>query len=129
MVGGAILATPFASPFTTLVSILGGFGGSWVFLGFSFLTLEFITLAPFYVAFVLVLMTFATKTGGDGTPEVILMAHCFSIFGVLLSFQLQHTPTAVIAIMGMTRSPLVIDRFAVEERGYTCVGFHLIHGT
>ena len=99
------------------------------FLAFSLLAFEFITLAPFYVAFVLVVTRFATKPTGDGTPEVILMVHCFSIFSVQLSFQLQHAPTAMIAVRGMTRPPLVIDRFIVEEWGYTCLSSHLIHVT
>ena len=106
MVGGSILATPFSSPFTTLVTILGGFGGCLGFLAFSLLAFEFITLALFYVAFVLVVTTFATKPTGDGTPEVIMMVHCFSIFSVRMSFQLQHTPTAMIVVRGMTRPPL-----------------------
>ena len=29
---------------------------------------------------------------------------------------------------GMTRPPLVIDRFTVEQRGCTCIRFNLIHG-
>ena len=45
------------------------------------------------------------------------MGHSFPIFGVLLSFHLQHTTTAVVAVRGMTRSPLVIDRFTVAQRG------------
>ena len=89
-----------------------------VFLALSPLTLEFITLAPFYVAFVLVMTTFAIKAAGDGTPEVMLMVHCFSIFSVLLSFQLQHTSTAVIAVRGLTSSTLVIDMFRVDEWGF-----------
>ena len=129
MVRGSILATPFSSSFTTLVTIPGGFGGGLVFLAFSLLAFEFVTLALFYVAFVLVVTTFATNPTGDGTPEVILMNHCYSIFGVLLFFQLPHATTATIAVRGMTRPPLVIDRFTVEESGYTCFRFHLIHGT
>ena len=81
------------------------------------------------MAFVLVVMMFATEPAGDGTPEVILMVHGFSIFSVLLSLQFQHAPTAIIAVRGMTRPPFVIDRITVEEWGYTCYGFHLIHGT
>ena len=129
MVGGSILATPFSSPFTILVTILGGFGGCLGFLAFSPLAFDYITLALSYVAFVLVVTTFATKPTGNGTPEVILMVHCFSMFSVLLSFQLELAPSAMIAVGGMTRPPLVIDRFRVEEWGYTCFGFHLIHGT
>ena len=129
MVGVSFLATAFASPFTTLVSILGGFRGCLGFLAFSLLATEIITLALFDLAFVPVVTAFATKPTGDGTREVILMVHCFSIFRVLLSFQLQHTPTAMIAVTGMTRSHLVIDSFTVEDPGYTCFGFHLIHGT
>ena len=48
---------------------------------------------------------------------------------MLLSFHLQHTTTAVVAVRGMTRSPFVIDRFTVEQRGCTCIKFNLIHGT
>ena len=95
-------------------------------LAFSLLPLEFITLAFHYVTFVFVVTTFAT---GDGTSEMILMGHRFPILGMLLSFHLQHTATAVIAVRGMTRPPLVIDRFAVEQRGCTCIRFNLIHGT
>ena len=79
-------------------------------LAFSLLAFEFVTLALFYVAFPLVMTTFATKPTVDGTPEVILMFHGFSIFGVLLSFQLQYATTAMIVVRGMTRLPLVIDR-------------------
>ena len=99
------------------------------FLAFRLLAFEFVTLLLFYVESVLVLTLFATKPTGDGTPEVILMVPCFSIFSVLLSFQLQHATTAMIAVRGMTRPPLVIDRFIVQEWGCTCFGFHLIHGT
>ena len=83
----------------------------------------------FYVTFVLVVTTFATLTTGDGTPEMVLMGHCFSIFGVLLSFHLQHTTTAEVAVRGMTRSPLVIDRLTEEEWGCTSFRFNFIHGT
>ena len=65
---------------------------------FSLLTLEFITLAPFYVAFVLVVTALPTKTAGDGTPEVITLVHCFPIFSVLLSFQLQRASMAMIQV-------------------------------
>ena len=126
---GSILATAFPSPFTTLVTILGGFGGSLVVLVVSLLAFEFVTLALLDVLFVFVVTKFAKETTGDGTPEVILMVHCFSIFSVLLSFQLQHATTATMAVRSMTRPPLVIDRFTVEEWGYTCFRFHLIHGT
>ena len=53
MAGGFILATPFLSPFTTLVTILGKFGGYLRFVAFSLLAYEFITVALLYVAFVL----------------------------------------------------------------------------
>ena len=46
---------------------------------------------------------------------MILMGHTFAILGMLLSFHLQHTATVVIAVRGMTRPPLVIDRFAVSK--------------
>ena len=87
------------------------------------------TLAFLYVTFVLVVTTFATIATGDGTPELILMGDSFPILGVLLSFHLQHTSTAVVAVRGMTRSPLVMDRFTVEQRGCTCIRFNLIRGT
>ena len=98
------------------------------FLAFSFLAFEFVTLVLFYVAFLLVVATLATNLTDDGTPEVIPMVHCFSIFSVLLSFQLQHAPTAMIAVRSMTRPPLVVDRFTIKDRGETCFGFHLIYG-
>ena len=88
----------------------------------------FVTLTFFYVTFVLVVTMFATVTTGDGTPEMVLMGHCFPIFSVLLSFQLQHTTTAVVAVRGMRGSSLVIDRLTVEEGGCTCFRFNLIHG-
>ena len=77
---------PLASSFTTLVPILGRSGGSLGFLAFSLLAFVFITLTFFDVTFVLVLTTFATIPTGDGTPELILMGHCFTIFSTLLSF-------------------------------------------
>ena len=86
-------------------------------LAFGLLPLEFVTLSFLYVTFVLVVTTFATITTGDGTPKMVLMGHSFPIFGVLLSFHLRHTTTAMVAVRGMTRSPLVIDRFTVEQRG------------
>ena len=73
--------------------------------------------------------TFATVTTGDGTPEMVLMGHLFRIFGVLLTFHLQHTATAEIAVRGMTRSPLVIHRSAVEQGGCACIRLNLVHGT
>ena len=81
------------------------------------------------MTFILVLTTFATVTTGDGTREMVLMGHSFPIFGVLLSFHLQHTTTAVVAVRGMTRFPLVIESLTVEQRGCTCFRFNLIHGT
>ena len=60
---------------------------------------------------------------------MILMGHGFPIFGMLPSFHLQHTATAVVEVRSMTRSPLVIDRLRVEQRGCTCIRFNLIHGT
>ena len=60
---------------------------------------------------------------------MVLMGHSFPIFGVLLSFHLLHTNTAVVAVKGMTRSPLVIDRLTVEQRGCTCFRSNLNHGT
>ena len=89
----------------------------------------FVTFSFLYVTLVLVVTTFATISTGDGTSEVVLMGHSFPIFGVLLSFHLQHTTTAVVAVRGMTRSPLVIDRLTVEQRGCTCIKFNHIHGT
>ena len=89
----------------------------------------FVTLSFLYVTFILVVTTFATVTTADGTPEMVLMGHGFPIFSVLLSFHLQHTTTAVVAVRGMTRSPLVIDRFTQKQRGCTCFRFNLIHGT
>ena len=98
-------------------------------LAFSLLPLEFITLEFLYVTFVLVVTTFATIATGDGPAEMILMGHSFPILGMLLLFHLQHTATAVVAVRGMTRSPLVIDRLTVKQRGCTCIRFNLIHGT
>ena len=111
-----------------LIPILGSSGGFLSLLAISPLPFVFVTLSFFYVTFVLVVTTFATVTTGDGTPEMVLMGHCFPICSVLLSFQLQHTTTAVVAVSGMTGSSLVIDRFTVEEWGCTCFGFNLIHG-
>ena len=128
-VRGSTFATPLATFFTTFIFILGVCGGWLGLLAFSFLPLEFITLVFLYVTFVFVVTTFATIATGDGAPEMILMGHSFPIHGMLLSFHLQHTGTAVIAVRGMTRSPLVIDRFAVEQRGCICIRFHLIHVT
>ena len=99
------------------------------FLAFSLLPFVFVTLTFFCVTFVLVVTKFATVPTGDGTPEMILMDHCFPILSVLLSFELKHTTTAMVAVRGMTGSSLVIDRFTVEERACTCFRFNLIHGT
>ena len=99
------------------------------FLAFSLLPFVFVTVTFFHVTFVLVVTTFATVTTGDGTPEMVQMGHCFPIFSVLLSIQLQHTTTAVVAVRGMTGSSLVIDRLTVEDWGCTCFRFNLIHGT
>ena len=63
-----------------------------------FLPFVFVTLTFFYVTFVLVVTAFATIPTGDGTPDMILMSHCFPIFSVLPSFQLQHTTTAIVAV-------------------------------
>ena len=60
---------------------------------------------------------------------MVLMGHCFPIFGVLLSFHLQHTTTAMVAVRGMTGSSLVTDRLTVEEWECTCFKFNLTHGT
>ena len=129
MVRGSTFATPLATSFTTFIPILGVSGGCLDRLALGLLSLEFITLAFLYVTFVFVVATFAMMATGDGTPEMILMGHRFPILGMLLSFHLQHTATAVIAVGGMTRPPLVIDRFAVEQRGCTCISSSLIHGT
>ena len=131
-VRGSTFATPLATSFTTFIPILGVSGGCLGLLAFSLLPLEFITLAFLYVTFLFVVTTFATIATGDGTPEMILMVsmgHGFPILGMLLSFHLQHTATAPVAVRGMTRSPLVIDRLTVKQRGCTCIRFNLIHGT
>ena len=127
--GGPPLRPPLPPPLPPLSPFWGVSGGRLGPLAFSLLPLEFITLAFLSVTFVFVLTTFATIATGDGTPEMILMGHSFPIFGMLLSFHLQHTATAVIAVRGMATSPLVIDRFAVEQWGCTCIKFNLIHGT
>ena len=116
-VRGSTFATPFATSFTTFIPIREIFGGCLGLLAFCILSLEFITLAFLYVTFVFVVTTFAAIATGDGTPDMILMGPRFPILGMLLSFHLQHTATAVIAVRGMTSPPLVIDRFAVEQRG------------
>ena len=128
-VRGSTFANPLATSFTTFMTIQGISGGCSGLLAFSLVSLEFITVAFLYVTFVFVVTTFATIATGDGSLELILMGHRFLILGMLLSFHLQHTATAVIAVRGMTRPPLVIDRFAVEQRGCTCIRFNLIHGT
>ena len=126
---GSTFDTPPASSFTTLVPILGISGGCLGFLAFSFLPFVFVTLTFFYVTFVLVVTIFATVPTGDGTPEMILMSYCFPINSVLLSFQLQHTNTAMVAVRGMTGSSLVIDRLTVEDWGCTGFRFNLTHGS
>ena len=73
MDGGSIVATLSSSPFTSHVSIVRGFGGYLGFLAFSLLAFQFINLALFNVAFLIVVTIFATKPTGDGTPEVMLM--------------------------------------------------------
>ena len=120
---------PLASSFTTLVPILGSSCGCLGYVAFSLLPFVFVTLTFFDVTFVLVVATFATISTVDGTPEMILMGHCFPIFSVLLSFQLQHTTTAMVAVRGMTGPSPVIDRFTVEEWGCTGFRFNLTHGT
>ena len=122
-------ATPLATSFTTFIPILGSSVWCLGLLAFSLLPLVFVTLSFLYVTFVLVVTMFATVTTGDGTPEMVLMGHGFSIFSVLLSFHLQYTTTAVVAVRGMARSPLVIDRFTEEQRGCTCFRLNLINGT
>ena len=121
--------TYLPTSFTTFIPILGVSGGCLGLLAFSLLPLEFITLAFLYVTFVLVVTTFATIATGDGTPEMILMGHSFPILGMLLPLHLQHTATAAVTVRGMTRSPVVIDRFTVKPRGCTCIRFDLIHGS
>ena len=120
---------PLASSFTTPIPILGSSGGCLRLLAFSLLPFVFVTVTFVNVSFVLVVTTFATVTTCDSTPEMVLMGHCFSIFGMLLLFYLQHTTTAEVAVRIMTRSPLVIDRLTVEEWWCTCFRFNLIHGT
>ena len=129
MVGDSVAACTFSLRFATLVTLFRGFGGCLGFLASSLLAFGFVTLARFYVAFVLVVTTLATEPTVDGTPEVILMVHCFSNFSVLLSLRLQHATTAMTTVRGMTVPPLVIDRFTVEECRYTSFWAHLIHGT
>ena len=129
MVRGSTFAIPLATTFTTFIPILGSSGGCLGLLAFSLLPLVFVTLSFLYVTFDLVVTTFATVTTGDGTPEMVLMGHSFPIFSVLLSFHLQHTTTAVVAVWGMTRSLFVIYRFTAERRVCTCFRFDLVHGT
>ena len=108
---GFHLCHPLATSFTTFIPILGSCGAFLGLLAFSLLPRLFVTFSFLYVTFVLIVTTIATVTTGDGTPEMVLMGHSFPIFSVLLSFHVQHTTTAVVAVRGMTRSPLVIDRF------------------
>ena len=126
---GPPLPNPFATLFTTSIPTLGVSGGCLGLVAFSLLPLEFITLAFLYVTLVFVVTTFATIATGDGTPEMILMGRSFSVLGMPLSFHLQHTATAVVAVRGMTRSYLVIDRLTVKRRACTGISFNLIHGT
>ena len=107
----------------------GSSGGCLGFLAFSLLLFVFVTLIFFDVTFVVIVTMFATISTGDSTPEMIVIGHCFPIFSVLLSFQLQHTTTAMVAVRGMTGPFLVIDRFTVEEWRCTGFGFNLTHGT
>ena len=127
--GSPSLPPPLPPPLPPLSPLWGVLVGVWIFWRSASCLIEFVTLSFLYVTFVLVVTRFATITTGDGTPEMGLMGHKFTIIGVLLLFHLQHTSTAVVAVRGMTRSPLVIDRFTVEQRGCTCVRFNLIHGT
>ena len=103
----------------------------WVFgpTGVSLLPFVFVTLTFLDVTFLLVVTTFATLPAGDGTPEMILMGRCFPIVSVLLSFRLQQTPTAMVAVRGMTWPSVVIEKFTVDEWGCTGFSFSLIHGT
>ena len=117
------LPTPFPPPSPPLSASLGILEGVSDFCRSASWRLSLSLSGFFFVAFILVVTTIATKATGDGTPEAILMVHCFFIFSVLLSFQLQHAPTAMIAVRGMTRPPLVVDRFAVEELGTPASGF------
>ena len=112
-----------------LILILGSSGGRLGFLAFSLLPFVSVTVTFCYVTFVIVVMTFGTVTTGDGTPEMVRMGHCFPFFSVLLSFQLQQTTTAMVAVWGMTGSSLVIDRLTVEEWGCTCFRLNLIYDT
>ena len=120
-VWGSTLATPLTTTFTTLISILGSSGGCLGLLAFSLLAHVLVTLSFLYVTLVLLLTTFATITTGGGTPEVVLMGQSFPIFGVLLSIHLQHTTTAVVAVRGMTSSPFIIDRLAVEQEHFKVI--------
>ena len=105
MVGGSILANPFFSFFYhPCHHSWGRLEGVWLFWRSASWRLR-LSLSRFYVAFVLVATTFATRPTGDGTPEVIPMVHCFSFFGMPMSFQLRHATTAMIAVRGMTRPP------------------------
>ena len=61
--------------------------------------------------------------------QTFIRENRYPIFGVLLSFHLQHTTTADIAARGMTTSPLVIDSLTVEQWWCTCFRLNLIHGT
>ena len=73
--------------------------------------------ALFDVAFILIETAFATKTTGDFAPEMILVLHGVSLFGLLLPFQLQHTPRPRVTVGGMTQSPIVVHRAVLEKWG------------
>ena len=123
------LAPPLPPPLPPLSPFWGVLVGVWAFWR-SGSCRVCLSLSRFFdMTFVLVVTTGATIPTGDATPEMILMYHCFPSFGVLLSFQLQHTTTAMVAVRGMTGLSLVIDRFTVEEWGCTGFRLNLTHGT
>ena len=108
--GSPPLPAPLPPPLQPLSPFWGVLEGALGFMAFSLVPFVSATLRFFYVTFVLALTTFATVTTGDGTPEMVLMGHWFPIFSLLLSFQLQHTTAAMVAVRSMTGSSLVIDR-------------------
>ena len=123
------LPTPLPPPLPPLSPFWGVLVGVWVLWRSASCHLCLSISRFLHVTFVLVVATFARIPTDDGTPEMILMGHCFPIVSVLLSFQLQNTTTAMVTVRSMTEPSLVIDRFTVEEWGCTGLRFNLTHGT
>ena len=82
---------------------------------FFFHLLMLFGFAAFYLAFILVMPTFAAISACNRVAEMVLVFHLLTIFCYLLALQLEHASASPIIVRGVARSTFVACRTTVEN--------------